>query len=107
LKRRGLLRTHRAHDPQRRLPPPLVDEPNMPGRLAQVFVPEGHERYATLVTWTETAEAKWWKFGKSSDNRRGLWVPYGVWSSDPALMSNIGGLAAKVARDVRPSEAAE
>lgn len=51
----------------------------MNGRLAQVFVPEGHQRYAELVQWSATADVKWWKFGKSSDGRSGIWIPYNKW----------------------------
>ena len=60
-------------------PPSFKDRPQ--GSLAQVFVPEGHTRYAGLVEWTKTADPVWWKFGKSSDGRQGLWVSYSAWES--------------------------
>lgn len=53
--------------------------PNVAGRLAQIFVPEGHQRYASLVEWSATADIKWWKFGKSSDGRKGIWISYDKW----------------------------
>ncbi len=62
-----------------RLPAPLLrDRPA--GSLAQVFVPEGHPRYTSLVDWTETAEPMWWKYGQSSDGRNGLWVSHTAWN---------------------------
>ncbi len=65
-------------EPLKRLPALLLrDRPA--GSLAQVFVPEGHTRYAKLVKWTETAETPWWKYGHSSDGRRGLWVSHDAW----------------------------
>lgn len=53
-----------------------------PGHLAKVFVPEGHNRYAGLVEWTERADRALWKFGRSSDSRAGLWVSHQAWN-DP------------------------
>jgi hypothetical protein len=60
-------------------PPPPIEEYDLSGRLAQVFVPDGHHRYAGFVAWSKTAEIKWWKFGKSSDGRSGIWIPWGIW----------------------------
>lgn len=66
--------------PERRLPAPLLRE--LPqGALAQVFVPEGHHRFAGLVAWSETAQPVWWKYGQASDGRRGIWVSHEAWSS--------------------------
>jgi hypothetical protein len=53
------------------------------GYLATIFVPEGHVRYAKLVEWTKEARPVWWKFGVSSDNRKGLWVSRGAWEGKP------------------------
>lgn len=62
----------------RRLPAPLLrDLPQ--GHLAQVFVPEGHHRYASLVAWTNEAQPVWWKYGNASDGRRGIWVSHEAW----------------------------
>lgn len=61
----------------RRLEAPIEARP--PGYLANIFVPEGHPRYARLVEWAKTAEPKLWKFERSSDNRPGLWVTLSVW----------------------------
>jgi len=53
-----------------------------PGSLAQVFVPEGHQRYDAMVKWSQTADKVWWKFGKSSDGRPGIWVSHdAVWGN--------------------------
>ena len=63
-----------------RLPAPLLrDLPQ--GHLAQVFVPEGHSRYAEMVRWSESAQPVWWKYGKSSDGRIGIWVSHTAWSA--------------------------
>jgi hypothetical protein len=59
-----------------RLEAPIARDP---GSLANVFVPQGHGRYAKLVEWTQTADPKFWKFGHSSDNRPGIWVSHDVW----------------------------
>jgi hypothetical protein len=64
--------------PVKRLPEPLLRD--LPaGSLAQVFVPEGHTRYAAMMAWAETAQPVWWKFGKSSDGRSGIWVSHDAW----------------------------
>lgn len=61
-------------------PAPAVLLRDLPaGSLAQVFVPEGHSRYGKLLEWTNTAQPVWWKFGKSSDGRNGLWVSHDAW----------------------------
>lgn len=104
LKRRGLVGAKREYDPKLRLPPPEIVEPNTPGRLAQVFVPEGHERYASFVEWSATAETKWWKFGQSSDGRAGMWVPYGEWDHGQTSMKKLGDIAKSVVKKVKPED---
>jgi hypothetical protein len=64
---------------QERRPEPLLRE-RPQGYMAQVFVPEGHARYAKLVEWAETAAPIWWKYGKASDGRQGLWVSHDAWN---------------------------
>lgn len=60
-----------------------LEAPEAPqGSCANVFVPEGHPRYARLCDWTKTTEPKFWKFGVSSDNRSGLWVSLDVWEGN-------------------------
>jgi len=49
------------------------------GALANTFIPTSHERYASLVEWGKTAEAIYWRFGKSSDGRDGIWIPWNIW----------------------------
>lgn len=61
-----------------RLPAPLLRD-RSPGDGASIFIPEGHGRYTPLVAWSETADRFWWKFGKSSDGRRGIWVSLDAW----------------------------
>ena len=64
-------------EPQR-LVEETFDRPQ--GYLAGVFVPDGHPRYQQMVKWAETApHKKWWKFGKSSEGKNGIWIPFGVW----------------------------
>ncbi len=69
------IRTERPRAPTAYLSPP----PRPPGYCANVFVPEGHARYQALVDWAQTADQKFWIFGKSSDNRPGIWVARGFW----------------------------
>lgn len=72
------LRSQRPLAP--RICPPVFRE--IPaGSLARIFVPEGHVRYPELVTWAETAQAPYWKFGKASDGRQGIWVSSDIWES--------------------------
>ena len=63
-----------------RLPPP--ERP--PGYLANLFVPEGHVRYQGLVDWAHGADPKLYAFGRSSDNRPGIWIARGIWENPPA-----------------------
>lgn len=79
---------HQEHLARLRAPRLVVKnrEPELcdlsPGSMAKVFVPEGHNRYAGLVEWTERADLALWKFGRSSDARAGLWVSHKAWN-DP------------------------
>lgn len=57
--------------------PSLRNRPQ--GSLANLFVPEGHPRYARLVEWTKTADPVFWRFGSSSDGRPGLHIPLNIW----------------------------
>ncbi len=66
---------------ERKSEPLLIDRPQ--GYRATIFVPEGHVRYEKLVAWTKEARPIWWKFGVSSDNRKGLWVSLGAWEGKP------------------------
>lgn len=67
------LRRLREPRPAKALAPPQV-RPD--GYLANVFVPENHPRYAGLVRWAETADAKLWKY----DDRPGIWVNVDIWN---------------------------
>lgn len=65
-----------------RLPAPLLSE-RPQGYLAVIFVPEGHSRYEKLVEWTQESPTVLWKFGRASDNRKGIWVSRGAWEGKP------------------------
>jgi hypothetical protein len=65
-----------------RSPGPLLHE-RPQGYMAQVFVPEGNSRYAKLCEWAKNANPIWWKYGKSSDNRNGIWVSHIAWNGLP------------------------
>lgn len=56
-----------------------------PGSLAAIFVPEGHTRYADLVEWTGRTDPAFWKFGRSSDSRAGLWVSHQAWNDPQSI----------------------
>ncbi len=63
-----------------RLPSPRLDE--MPqGHCSNVHVPANHPRYAALVEWSKSAQPVWWKFGNSSEDVAGIWIPLDVWQS--------------------------
>jgi hypothetical protein len=72
-----------------RLMPP---EPRS-GDRATVHVPTSHERYAKLVEWSKSADMRLWRFGKSSDGRDGIWIPWDVWDNAPAPAPRIGEFA--------------
>lgn len=60
-------------------PPPKLDDVKSPGCFANLFVPDNHARYASLVEWSKTSDQRLWKLGRSSDGRSGIWVSLGVW----------------------------
>ena len=49
------------------------------GDLANVFIPEGHPRYASLVEQAQKLHPVWWRFGNASDGRTGVWIPLNLW----------------------------
>lgn len=61
----------------KRLPPAQIVDHN-PGALGNFFVPEGHPKYESMVDWGKDHDPKWWKFGYSSDGRKGIWIPLSV-----------------------------
>ena len=61
--------------PALRLAPP----PPAPGDLATIFVPDNNPRYRALVEWAKTADPRKWKYGKSSDNKQGIWIAHDIW----------------------------
>ena len=64
------LKRLRAEKPR----PTIAIQYRPPGHLANVFVSPAHPRYASLVTWAESAEPQMWRYGKSSTGEDGLWV---------------------------------
>lgn len=77
-------RAPRAAFKERASEPLLRDRPQ--GYLATIFVPEGHHRYEGLVEWTKEAKPMWWKYGKASDGRQGLWVSRFAWECTPEII---------------------
>jgi hypothetical protein len=64
-----------------------LEPPEQPqGHLANIHIPASSTRYATLVEWSKTAEPRLWKFGKSSDDRDGIWIPLDVWQDGQAAV---------------------
>lgn len=76
----------RRAEPRRHPDPP-------PGHFANVFVPDSHARYATLCALAETAAPKFWRYGTSSDGRRGLWVSYNIWTEGAAGIKRAAAFA--------------
>jgi hypothetical protein len=67
-----------------------------------VFVPDTHTRYSNLVGWSTTADARKYRFGKSSDGRPGIYIAWDVWDSGQALTGrSVGDLAKSVVKDAR------
>jgi hypothetical protein len=71
------------------------------GHFANVFVPDNHDRFAKLCDWAKTAELKWWKFGKSSDGRNGIWIPYNVWQEGVDVIKRAEAYATMTAEEIR------
>lgn len=95
---------------ERRQPRALAEPPQ--GHFANVHVPESHARYAGFCAWAKTAEAKYWKFGRSSAGVDGIWIPHNVWDDGPAAAKKSGDFAVMTLDQLRghyakPSEAAE
>lgn len=64
------------------LPPPDVSV-RPPGYLGNTFIPATYERYSKFVEWAKTADPMFWRYGKSSDGRDGIWIPWNIWDSGP------------------------
>lgn len=67
---------------QERKPEPLLRQ-RPQGYMAQVFVPEGHQRYASLCERAKNSDPIWWKYGQASDGRQGIWVSHNFWAGLP------------------------
>jgi hypothetical protein len=67
---------------QERKPEPLLRQ-RPQGYMAQVFVPEGHPRYAALCERAKNADPIWWKYGNSSEGVVGIWVSHNFWNNVP------------------------
>lgn len=65
-----------------RLAAPLLRQ-RPQGYMAQVFVPEEHPRYISLCERAEKSDPIWWKYGKASDGRQGIWVSHNFWNNVP------------------------
>lgn len=74
--------------------PRLSAPAKLPGRLASIFVPQDHARYAGLVEWAKTADSALWMYGRSSDNRVGIWVSYDAWDLGKTAARKLGQVTA-------------
>lgn len=74
-------------------PAPRLIPPEVDGRLANVHLPHDNPRYAAMCVWAKTADRKWWKFGKSSIGKDGIWVPLNVLHGDTILDPTLGDVA--------------
>lgn len=74
------------------------------GAFANVFVPNDNPRYSSLVKWSETADPRLFRFGRSSDARGGIWISHEIWDSGTG---RVGSLTSTVERNVNPKQAAE
>jgi hypothetical protein len=72
----------RAKRPRIALPPRQEHtsfHDRLDGALANVFIPKDHPRYQRLTEQAALLDPVWWKFGRASDGRQGIWVPLNVW----------------------------
>jgi len=67
---------------QQRKPEPLFHQ-RPQGYMAQIFVPEGHARYEAMENRAKVSDPIWWRYGKSSDGRSGIWVSHNFWNNAP------------------------
>ena len=65
-----------------RLPVPLLHQ-RPQGYMAQIFVPDGHVRYQALCDRAANSDPIWWKYGKASDGKHGIWVSHNFWNNLP------------------------
>jgi hypothetical protein len=81
---RAFLAKQRAPRPvfQERKPEPLLRQ-RPQGYMAQVFVPDGHPRYAALCERAKNSDPIWWKYGNSSEGVVGIWVSHNFWNNMP------------------------
>lgn len=88
---REFLAKQRAPRPafQERKPEPLLRQ-RPQGYMAQIFVPECHDRYAAMTKRAENADPIWWKYGKASDGRSGIWVSHNFWNNAPDIQGSVG-----------------
>lgn len=52
------------------------------GALGQLFVPKTHPKYKTFCDKCAQLDDVFWKYGKSSDNRDGIWIPHAMFMGD-------------------------
>lgn len=45
----------------------------------RVFIPTTDHRYPRFLDWAKVAHPNLWQFGKSSDDREGIWIDYRIW----------------------------
>lgn len=71
------------------------------GRFANIFIPDSHARFGKLCEWAKTTEPKWWKFGKSSDGRNGIWIPLNVWQEGDDAIKRAEAYAAMTVEEIK------
>jgi hypothetical protein len=90
---------------------PIPGNPLSP--IVAIFVPPTHGRYASLCKAAETGNPRFYRYGKSSDGRDGIWVAWDLFDDRDRLIESAGDIANRtvladiLARKQQRSEAAE
>lgn len=81
--------------------------------IAGIFVPPTHQRYARLCEMAKDGNPKFYRYGKSSDGRDGIWVAWHIYDDRDTLIATAGEIVSKrviadiLARKSQQAEAAE
>jgi len=89
----------------------LAAPPAGPGAFANVFVPCTHDRYPEILEWAKITDPRFFRYGKSSDRRDGIWVAWNKFDDRAGIMKSISEATKELSDHIEsgfsPSTAAE